>query len=361
MSTGHVADDTIQEILRRSDSISHAPYAVGIAILPFRLIGVITDLEGTNRGVGRRDLPGMDVHHVVQGAAALARYLVRTALGIDLPNPRVRIGLQIGGPVDTATGDVLFYRNPLDNGVGCHEREDPWVNIPLAELVQEATGCPTVVDNDAHALAAYELKLGVDAASFVLIFINDGVGAGVVLDHRLLPAPIEFGHLRVWDEGRDCTCESVGCIDAHAGRRAIRAAVSELTGVESIDSIERAAEVADRNDGMAATALSAFTKAGQSIARGAATMLTLFGPSHLVIYGPEVLVGFGRNSAATDHFLAEVNRFRDYTYPAMRNCELVRRPLPLHPDLDRGAHGAALIALHRHFYAPLGSRLEHSI
>jgi predicted NBD/HSP70 family sugar kinase len=361
MNMGYVADDTIDEILSRSDDLSHAPHAVGIAILPFRLVGVITDLKGTKLGVGGRALPRMDVDHVAQGVTALAKYLVSTSLGIDLPNPRIRIGLQIGGPVDTATGVVRYYHNPLDTVTHEREKEDPWVDVPLADLVQEETGCPTVVDNDAHALAAYELKLGRYAASFALIYINDGVGACVVLDGKLLPAPMEFGHLRVWEHGRPCQCENVGCIDAYAGRRAIRAMVSDLTQLDGIDTIERAADIADGHPEKATAALEAFAIGGQSIARGAAAMLTLFGPSHLVIYGPDVLVDSRRGSAATDRFLTEVRKYSTYAYPATRDCELVLRPFPPNPDSDRGAHGAALIALHRHFYAPLGSNLEHSI
>lgn len=356
MSTGHVADDTIQEIIRRADSLDHAPFAVGIAILPFRLVGMITDLNGTNLGVGRWDLVHMDVDNVVQRAAALARHLVLSSVGLKLPNPRVRIGLQLGGPVDPITGMVRFYCNPLDAGTAYR-----WENVPLADLMQEATGCPTVIDNDAHALAAYELKLGIDAASFVLIYLNDGVGAGVVLDRKVLSAPIEFGHLQVRENGRRCECGNVGCIDAHAGRRAIRAVVAELTGRAAIDSIERAVEIANHGDIEAANALSAFTQAGQSLARGLATMLTIFGPTDLVLYGPDVLIDEDRSSPAAEHFMREVRKFSDYTHPVLRKCRLLCRPLPPQPDPNSGAHGAALIALHRHFYAPLGSRLEYSL
>jgi predicted NBD/HSP70 family sugar kinase len=352
-----VDDNTIRDILRRADDLDYAPFAVGIAILPFKLVGVVTDLDGTKRGFCHRYLAHMDVEYVVAGVAEMTRYLVNRSVGFELPHPRVRVGLQIGGPVDPATGVVRLYRNHQIEAVGGDPEDNwEWRDVPLADLVQKATGCPTVVDNDAHAFAAYELKFGTDvgSSSFLLILLNDGVGAGVVLDHKLLSAPIEFGHIRVADSGRECECRNIGCIDALAGRRAITALVRRRTGRVSVTAIEQAVEVADRGGQEADEALPVFWHAGDSIARGAATMLTLFGPSHVVLYGPDVLIGEHPESSAANRFLRGLANFREYAYPIVRTCELVRRPMPSQPDTDRGAHGAALIALHRYFYAPLG-------
>jgi predicted NBD/HSP70 family sugar kinase len=358
-----VADNIIRDILRRADHLDHSPFAVGIAILPFRLVGVITDMRGTKLGVGRWELTKMDVDQVVERVAALARYLVKTSLGFDLPHPRIRIGLQIGGPVDTANGVVLLYRNPQIEAANPRAEDAyEWRDVPLAALVEETTGCPTVVDNDAHAFAAYELRFGtdLDMSSFVLILLNDGVGAGVVLDQKLLAAPMEFGHLRIWDPGRPCKCGNSGCIDAHAGCRAITSLVASATGRVGAASIEQAVEIADRQDDMAALALPVFANAGESIARGAADMLTLFGPTHLVLYAPEILIDTGGKSPAASSFMEAVNKFTEYAYPIVRGCRLVPRPLNRHPYSERGAQGAALIALHRYFHAPLGlGRSEH--
>ncbi|MGH3927812.1 MAG: ROK family protein, partial [Pseudonocardiaceae bacterium] len=237
-----------------------------------------------------------------------------------------------------------------------------WENVKLADLVQVATGCVTVLENDAHAYAAYEQKLGLGRRtdSFALLLIRDGVGGAVVIDNQLLPLPMEVGHIPVWPEGRECDCGKHGCVESWAGRRAIRAVVAELIGLENVDPFERAVKIADGNDDRGRVALHAFSKAGESIARGIATVLTLFGPHHVVIYGPDALIGSGRGSAAADCFMAEVGKFLDHTFRFIeQQCELVTESLsPEHPG--RGAQGAALTALNRHFFVSLGSCLEHS-
>lgn len=353
-------DDTIREILRRADSLDHALFAVGIEILPYELVGVITEFDGTVRGLHRWPLPSMDVEIVVENVTEVVRYLVNSSLGLALPNPRICVGLQLGGPVDTGTGTVLLYSNDPDNHT---QRRLPyeWKDVELVDLVQAATGCVTVLANDAHAYAAYEQKLGLGRRkdSFALLLIRDGVGGAVVIDNQLLSPPLEVGHIPVWQKGRKCDCGKHGCVESQAGRRAIRAIVAERTGLENVDPFERAIEIANGDDERGYAALDVFREAGESIARGIATVLTLFGPLHVVIYGPDVLISSGCGSAAADCFMAEVSRFPDHTFRAIKQPELVTESLsPQHPE--RGAQGAALTALNRHFFIPLRSGLEHS-
>ncbi len=357
MSHLPVSAETTRQILQRADHLDHAFFAVGIEILPYELVGVITDFDGTPRGAHRWPLTRMDVATVVEQVARLTRYLVDTSLGLDLPNPRVCLGLQLGGPVDTGTGMVHHYANSWDH----HTTGTlPWQDVALAELVQAATGCATVLENDARAYAAYEQKLGIGrrTASFALVLVRDGVGGAVVIDHRQLPLPLEFGHIPIWPQGRECDCGKRGCTESQAGRRAICAVVSDLTGLKNVDSFERAVEIADGNDARARTARRAFRTAGQSIARGLATVLTLFGPLPVVLYGPDALISSDRGSPAADCFMAEVRRFGEYTFRGGARCPFEARALsPDHPE--RGAHGAALTALNRQFFVPLGSRWEH--
>lgn len=345
---------TIQEILRRSEKLDHGLFAVGIEIVPFGLTGVITDVDGGELAVYRSGLPEMHVDTVVEHVATFAQDLVNTSLGLSLRNSRICLGVQLGGPVEPDTGVVRFYSNGPDD----HGRERApyeWSNVALADRLRAATGCATIVDNDAHAYAAYEQKFGVghQTGSFAIILIRDGVGAGVVIDGTQLQIPMEFGHLLVWPEGRICDCGNRGCIESQAGRRAISAMVRELTRRDGVLDFEAAVALANGLSDAAADAQHAFRRAGVSIARGLATMLTLFGLDQVVIYCPEDLIR--KDTAAARCFGEELVRFRDYAFKVTRTCELVLRPL----DHYRGAHGAALIALNRQFFIPLRPRSEH--
>src|SRR5579875_4075914 len=103
--------------------------------------------------------------------AALAGLLGRVPPGVA---PR-GCGVGCGGPM--AGGDAV---SPL-NIPG-------WRGFPLRTRVRELTGLQTWVDNDAKALALGEGWCGRAAgvANYLSMVVSTGVGAGIVLDGRLL-------------------------------------------------------------------------------------------------------------------------------------------------------------------------------
>jgi predicted NBD/HSP70 family sugar kinase len=347
-----VENDTIREILRRSASLDHGVFAVGVEILPWELVGVITNSNGIRMGGARWHMPGMEPKPVVERVGALTRYLVTSSIGRELPNPGICLGVQLGGPVDSTTGLVRSLKNPRDD----HGKDKPppyeWANVELADDLRAETGCATVVENDAHAYAAYEQKMGVgqQTGSFAVVLVRDGVGAGVVVDHQLLPIPMELGHFPVWPRGRICDCGKRGCIESQAGRRAIPAVVRELTQLRVVDGFEAAVDLANKDDEHARNARSAFRKAGTSVARGVATILTTFGSNYVVIYAPEELIDSAQGGQAANSFMRAVRNFPKDTFHIAQGCELSTESLTM---TARGAQGAALIALNRHFFVPL--------
>src|SRR5256885_426017 len=102
---------------------------------------------------------------------------------------------------------------------------------PLRRL-EQATGLPTYVDNDAKALTLGEGWIGAAAGErdFLGMVVSTGVGGGIVLDGRLLDGAAgnagHIGHVVVEPEGRPCTCGGRGCLEAEASGTAIPA----LTG-----------------------------------------------------------------------------------------------------------------------------------
>jgi len=100
-------------------------FAIGIEILPHELRGVLTDHHGMIHGHRRWPLPNMDVDTVVKHIAKAARDLAGTVLGLELPSPRIGIGVELGGSVDTRTGTVILYENnPADPATLEQERRE---------------------------------------------------------------------------------------------------------------------------------------------------------------------------------------------------------------------------------------------
>ncbi|MEU1376262.1 ROK family protein [Streptomyces triculaminicus] len=346
-------DVKVRQVLRRSYELDHERYAVGVELQPYKLTGVVVGSDGVVMARARRHLTVMESKEVVKRVAELAGNLVDDRLGCAFPRSRVCVGVQVGGPVDPDTGTVLH----LVNGPDDHRHEKPppyeWVRYPLGAELASMMGCATAVENDAHAFAAYEQSLGVGrtSATFGVILVRDGVGAGMVVRGERICAPVEFGHFQVWQRGRICDCGMRGCIESQVGNRALTAVVKERTGRE-LDGLEAAIALADGNDSQAGEAAAAFRKAGTSIARGIATLLTTFGPTHVVVYAAKDLLVGGPGHRAANSFLQAMRKFPAHTFHISRDCQIVTKPL----DAVRGAHGAALIALQSCFDVRLQPR-----
>lgn len=102
-------------------------------------------------------------------------------------------------------------------------------DFPLAAEVESLTQLPTVVDNNAKAVALGEAWCGaaVGVRDFVAVVIGAGVGGGIVSGGRLLEGRLgnagHLGHIVVEPDGRPCACGGRGCLEAYCSGTAIEA------------------------------------------------------------------------------------------------------------------------------------------
>lgn len=114
---------------------------------------------------------------------------------LDASNTR-GIGISCGGPLDSRKGLVMSPPNLPG-----------WDNIPIVKLVQDATGIPASLQNDANACALAEWKYGAGRGTRNMVFLTfgTGLGAGLVLDGRLYSGTNdnagELGHIRLSEFG----------------------------------------------------------------------------------------------------------------------------------------------------------------
>lgn len=102
-----------------------------------------------------------------------------------------------------------------------------WHATRVRALLAEALGLPFALENDANAAALAEWRFGAEAAAgrrvsgLVYLTMSTGVGAGLVLNGRLLRGrgntAGELGHLPVVWEGDACACGMRGCLEAYIG------------------------------------------------------------------------------------------------------------------------------------------------
>ncbi len=133
------------------------------------------------------------------------------------------IGIGVPGIVDPASGRI---------GAEAHHVPD-LAGQPLAAQLREHFGVPVVVDNDVNALALAEFYFGLGrgARSLVVLAPGTGLGAGIVLDGRLVRGARgfggELGHAPVKFDGRPCWCGGRGCLAVYASGRGIAEAARE--------------------------------------------------------------------------------------------------------------------------------------
>jgi predicted NBD/HSP70 family sugar kinase len=143
------------------------------------------------------------------GAAALD---LACSLAAELADATERplLGVGVGSPgVVGPAGTVLEAPN-----LGWHD-----LDLAASLAAHLAGPIPVHVANDANALALGELGLaGTADRSLLCVKVAHGVGAGLVLDGRLVVgdrfAAGEIGHVVVDPDGPPCACGRRGCLEA---------------------------------------------------------------------------------------------------------------------------------------------------
>lgn len=126
------------------------------------------------------------------------------------------IGVSIPALVEPNSGKVLLVPH-LD-----------WHEPAIAKRLENATGLPVKIDNDANAAALAELWFGRPEVSavrdFILVLIENGIGTGIVLDGQIYRGKGgtagEFGHMTIGSNAPvACAAGKYNCWEAFASER----------------------------------------------------------------------------------------------------------------------------------------------
>lgn len=251
------------------------------------------------------------------------------------------IGIASPGSLSKSTGVVVRCANLPG-----------WDSVPLCDLVSEALGQPTIMENDARSAAFGEFMAGSGRASairnMIMITLGTGVGSGMILDGRLVHGHTgmagELGHMIVMSGGEICGCGQRGCLEAYASAsRVHRRAMQVLQNSKATSSLRNiifkagcptardVAEHARRGDTLA---LHIWDETCKFIAVGCVNA------AHLM--DPEIIVLGGGLAAAGKLLLDSVERHFRQQYWKIETPRTVIRIAEL--GNDAGFIGAALLA-----------------
>jgi predicted NBD/HSP70 family sugar kinase len=321
--------------------------AFGVYVRKGRLVGVVVDVHGqiVKRAEAAEDvatiarpLGATDKDSVVRSVAGLARDLA--ALHPEFSDP-VGLGVTLSGLV-----------GPENRAVRRSDRLGWREQVPLAELLELATGYPTMVEHDAKVLLLDEqhFGLGQGRRSFAVVTADVGIGAALVVDYRLWRGSWdeagELGHMTLPLVRRRCICGKVGCLETVAGSEGILQSIREA-GRRDVDDIQVAADLARRGNKIA---LMAFGRAGKVLGIGLSWLVNLMNLELVVVRaGPEL--------RATDEYERQARRFfhKGGFHDVADKCELVFRDR----DQQLGARSAGSMALQ--LLNPTASELSDGI
>lgn len=250
------------------------PAGLGLEINVDYLAACVLDLTGATRvlRVRHRDQRGRRPARVLADLARLAGEARAAAAAEGL----VVAGTCVGVPGLVNGGGLVRVAPNLD-----------WHDVDVAGLLSSSSeylGALTV-ENEANLAALAELHACPDPApSFVYVSGEIGVGAGLVLEGRLLRGPRgyggELGHVTITPDGPPCRCGARGCLEAYTNQEALLRAAGLSPSTEDAAAVLRArAEAGD------AAVLAALADAGTALGVAAAAVVNLVDVDTVVLGG----------------------------------------------------------------------------
>ncbi len=253
--------------------------AVGLEVNVDYLAVCVEDLTGTVRYErrvhtdNRRSAPG----------PVLTRLARMAQQAIDVTDREgllaAGIAVAVPGVVEVKTGTLLRAPN-----LG-------WSEIAIADELRGRVGpMPVRVDNEANlaALAEHWQGAAQGLRSFICVFGEVGVGAGIFVDGELFRGAHgfggEFGHMIVERNGALCACGSLGCLETLVGQEAIaeRAGIPVASGGRARSVTEKLVRGAAAGDPQV---LRSLEEAGQFLGIGLAAAVNLLDVDAVVLGG----------------------------------------------------------------------------
>ena len=219
----------------------------------------------------------LDVNReAVQALDSAARMFADVLAGAGVDSGSVLgAGIGIPGPVDLAHGTA-----------GSATILPGWVGLRIASEMEQRLGVPVEVENDANLGALAELTWGAgrDCSSFAYIKAATGIGAGIVVDGRLLRGATgtagEIGHTTLHEAGPLCYCGNRGCLETVASGPAIVELVGPIDGERP--ALGRIIELAAGGDLRCRRAIA---DAGREIGVAVAGLCNLINPERVIVGG----------------------------------------------------------------------------
>jgi len=197
------------------------------------------------------------------------------------------IGVGFGGPVNYKTGKISVSHQIAG-----------WEDFNLQQWLQDLTGVPVFIDNDANVAALGEAVHGAGADYEIVFYmtIGSGIGGGMVLNKKIYhgahPGEVEVGHLRLNKQADTLESQCSGWAVDEKVRKSIaqqpKSLLAKLVGNATKGEAKFVQEAIERGGNTAKTILH---ETADNIAFALSHVVHLFHPEIIIIGGGLSLLG----------------------------------------------------------------------
>jgi glucokinase len=230
--------------------------------------GAVVDGAGNFVREGSRATPAS------RGPDAVIATLLELIAELRSGGDAAAVGVVVPGHVDGDSGRAIFSAN-----VGFRD-------VPLRDIVAQATGLPAKLEHDVRAagVAEYELGATAGARDYVLAVIGTGIAAVIQTGGRpvagAISLPGELGHIPVWPGGEPCSCGQRGCLERYASAAAISRRYAQRGGDPDLSAAQVLARCSEDR-----RARQVWDEAVEALALAFTTCTYLLDPELIVIAG----------------------------------------------------------------------------
>jgi glucokinase len=211
-------------------------------------------------------------------------------------NP-ICIGVAAKGFIDHRTGTIL---GP-DQGI------KGWNNLPLASIINEGTGLPVFVGNDANMMTIAEQKFGSANGYKNIIFValRTGIGGGIIIDGKLYRgvnnAGGEIGQMIIDYNGPKSNLGIRGSFEYMASASAVVRRYYEETGEQNSSGVSLSCkEIFELSYKNSPAAIRVINENAGIVGIGLANLITIF--------APEIIILGGGMSQANDNYISMIRK-----------------------------------------------------
>ena len=184
-------------------------YAIGLNISRCGCCAGITDLKGTVKVRREIALPKTNAKEALE---TIKKELHQLTAQCDKEKGKLLgIGITTPGPVDVFSGTIL---NPPNFEL--------WNNFEIVAELKKDFPYEIYLENNSTSLALAERNFGEGCRfnSFMLLVVDTGIGAGIIINNSLYRGVGgfggELGHTSVDMNGKPCKCGNKGCLEVYA-------------------------------------------------------------------------------------------------------------------------------------------------